>query len=52
MKSFTQYLQFNTKHHREYINITPEMEQLVVESREESDCENYRGMSVFLCRSR
>lgn len=32
MKSFTQYLWFNTKHRREYINITPDIEELVKES--------------------
>ncbi len=32
MKSFTQYLWFNTKHRREYINITQEVEDLVKES--------------------
>lgn len=32
MKSYTQYLWFNTKHHREYINITPDVEELVSES--------------------
>ena len=39
MKSFTQYLSFHTKHHREYINITPEVAALVEESRiEEGLC--------------
>ncbi len=33
MKSYTQYLWFNTKHHREYINITTDVEQIVSESR-------------------
>ncbi|MBI2453560.1 YjbQ family protein [Candidatus Peregrinibacteria bacterium] len=32
MRSFTQYLWFNTKHHREYINITPDVAVLVQES--------------------
>ena len=32
MKSSTQYLWFHTKHHREYINITPDIAQIVKES--------------------
>lgn len=32
MKSYTEYLWFNTKHHREYINITQDVEQMVKES--------------------
>lgn len=32
MKSYTQYLWFNTEHHREYINITDDVEKLVSES--------------------
>lgn len=32
MKSLTEYLWFNTKHHREYINITPDIEDLVEQS--------------------
>ncbi len=33
MKSFTEYLWFNTKKHREYINITSEVEQILAKSR-------------------
>jgi secondary thiamine-phosphate synthase enzyme len=33
MKSYTQYLWFNTKKHREYINITPEAEKALAESK-------------------
>ena len=32
MKSHTEYLWFNTKKHREYINITPEIERILVKS--------------------
>ena len=32
MKSFTEYLWFNTKKHREYINITSEVEQILTKS--------------------
>ena len=32
MKSHTEYLWFNTKKHREYINITPEIESILVKS--------------------
>ncbi|MCI0531763.1 MAG: secondary thiamine-phosphate synthase enzyme YjbQ [candidate division Zixibacteria bacterium] len=32
MKSYTEYLWFNTKKHREYINITPEVERLLEKS--------------------
>jgi len=32
MKSKTEYLWFNTKHHREYINITREVEKVVIDS--------------------
>ena len=32
MKSFTEYLWFNTKKHREYINITSEVEQILAKS--------------------
>ena len=32
MKSYTQYLWFNTKKHREYINITDEVEKALAES--------------------
>jgi len=32
MKSFTEYLWFNTKKHREYINITPEVEKILAKS--------------------
>jgi secondary thiamine-phosphate synthase enzyme len=32
MKSFTEYLWFNTKKHREYINITSEVEQILSKS--------------------
>ncbi len=32
MKSFTEYLWFNTKKHREYINITSEVEQILGKS--------------------
>jgi len=33
MKSHTEYLWFNTKRHREYINITPEVERAVAKSK-------------------
>jgi secondary thiamine-phosphate synthase enzyme len=32
MKSFTEYLWFNTKKHREYINITSEVEEILTKS--------------------
>ena len=32
MKSFTEYLLFNTKKHREYINITSEVEEILAKS--------------------
>ena len=32
MKSYTEYLWFNTKKHREYINITNEVENILVKS--------------------
>jgi len=32
MKSHTEYLWFNTKKHREYINITPEIERILRQS--------------------
>ena len=32
MKFFTEYLWFNTKKHREYVNITPEVEQILAKS--------------------
>ncbi len=32
MKFLTEYLWFNTKNHREYINITPEVEKIVKKS--------------------
>lgn len=32
MKSHTEYLWFNTRQHREYINITPQVERIVAES--------------------
>ncbi|HCA80756.1 MAG TPA: secondary thiamine-phosphate synthase enzyme [Bacteroidetes bacterium] len=32
MKSSTEYLWFNTKKHREYVNITPEVEKIVSKS--------------------
>ena len=32
MKSFTEYLWFNTKKHREYINITSEVENILAKS--------------------
>ncbi len=32
MESYTEYLWFNTKKHREYINITPEVERLLEKS--------------------
>jgi len=32
MKTTTEYLWYNTKKHREYINITPEVERIVVKS--------------------
>jgi secondary thiamine-phosphate synthase enzyme len=32
MKSFTEYLWFNTKKHREYINITTEVDQILAKS--------------------
>lgn len=33
MKSLTEYLWFNTPHRRDYINITPQIEELVKKSR-------------------
>ncbi len=33
MKSHTEYLWFNTKRHREYINITPEVERAIAKSK-------------------
>lgn len=33
MKSYTDYLWFNTPKHREYINITPEVEEMVAKSK-------------------
>lgn len=33
MNAHTKYLTFNTRKHREYINITPEVEQAVAESK-------------------
>ena len=33
MKSFTKYLWFNTKARREFINITPQVEEAVIESK-------------------
>jgi secondary thiamine-phosphate synthase enzyme len=33
MKSYTEYLWFNTKKHREYINITPQVEDILAKSR-------------------
>jgi secondary thiamine-phosphate synthase enzyme len=33
MKSFTEYLWFNTKKHSEYINITSEVEQILAKSK-------------------
>jgi secondary thiamine-phosphate synthase enzyme len=33
MKSFTEYLWFNTKKHREYINITSEVEEILAKSK-------------------
>lgn len=33
MKCFTEYLWFNTKNHREYVNITQEVEQIVKKSK-------------------
>lgn len=33
MKFYTEYLWFHTKKHRDYINITPEIEQIVSKSR-------------------
>ncbi len=32
MKSYTEYLWFNTKKHREYINITPQVEDILAKS--------------------
>lgn len=32
MKSYTEYLWFNTKQHREYINITPQVEETLQKS--------------------
>jgi secondary thiamine-phosphate synthase enzyme len=32
MKFFTEYLWFNTKKHREYINITPDVEKILAKS--------------------
>jgi secondary thiamine-phosphate synthase enzyme len=32
MKSYTEYLWFNTKKHRDYINITPEIERILYKS--------------------
>ncbi|MGC8827859.1 MAG: secondary thiamine-phosphate synthase enzyme YjbQ, partial [Anaerolineae bacterium] len=32
MKSYTEYLWFNTRQRREYINITPQVERIVAES--------------------
>jgi secondary thiamine-phosphate synthase enzyme len=32
MKFFTEYLWFNTKKHREYVNITPDVEQILAKS--------------------
>jgi secondary thiamine-phosphate synthase enzyme len=32
LKSFTEYLWFNTKNHREYINITSEVEEILAKS--------------------
>jgi len=32
MKSETEYLWFNTKHHREYVNITPDVDKVVSRS--------------------
>jgi secondary thiamine-phosphate synthase enzyme len=32
MKSYTEYLWFNTKKHREYVNITPEIEGILEKS--------------------
>lgn len=32
MKSHTEYLWFNTRQHREYVNITPQVERIVAES--------------------
>ncbi len=32
MKSFTEYLTFNTKKHREYVHITPQVEDIVRKS--------------------
>jgi secondary thiamine-phosphate synthase enzyme len=32
MKSFTEYLWFNTKRHREYVNITGEVERILTKS--------------------
>jgi secondary thiamine-phosphate synthase enzyme len=32
MKSYTEYLWFNTKKHREYLNITPEVERILDKS--------------------
>ena len=32
MKSFTEYLWFNTKKHREYVNITSDVEEILTKS--------------------
>lgn len=32
MKTYTEYLWFNTRKHREYINITPEVERILAKS--------------------
>ena len=32
MKSHTEYLWFNTKNHRDYVNITPEIERILLKS--------------------
>ncbi|MFQ5798746.1 MAG: secondary thiamine-phosphate synthase enzyme YjbQ [Bacteroidota bacterium] len=32
MKSYTEYVWFNTKHHREYINITDQLEEILNKS--------------------
>lgn len=32
MKTFTDYLYFNTSRHREYINITPQVEEILIRS--------------------
>jgi secondary thiamine-phosphate synthase enzyme len=33
MKSYTEYLWFNTKKHRDYINITPDIEEILTKSK-------------------